>query len=174
MMSTARKTKRRLRVGEWVFFPYGTWPAFAQIIEDRGRLGVKGRRIYRIRLDRDPDDGGPLETEKNEDRLEPAVLDKTAVLRFLREGGLVAILQGHLVRQKEPPRAWLSFTVLGKVIHTFDRSRGIIGGAPVPYFALLEEKIYAPKKDDVVKFLTSFDLTRDESEDVVRSIGTAP
>jgi len=171
-MSTARKTARRLRVGDWVTFPFGSWRPFAQVIEDRGRLGVKGRRIYRLRLDQDESE--PWEFELNEEEVEAANPDRTAVLRFLREGGLVALLQGNLVRKKEQPRAWLTFTNRGAVTYTFDRSRGIIGGAPVPYFALLEEKIYAPKKDDVVKFLTSFDLTRDEAEDVVRSIGTAP
>src|SRR5262249_10770787 len=84
VMSTARKTARRLRVGDWVTFPFGSWRPFAQVIEDRGRLGVKGRRIYRLRLDQDESE--PWEFELNEEEVEAANPDRTAVLRFLREG----------------------------------------------------------------------------------------
>ena len=56
-MSKTRKPKPRFKVGDWVTFPYGTRNATAQIIEDRGPIGVKGRRLYRIEIhfdDREP------------------------------------------------------------------------------------------------------------------------
>jgi hypothetical protein len=43
----------RFLVGDWVRFQYGTRTARAQVIEDRGRLGVARRRLYRVRLAED-------------------------------------------------------------------------------------------------------------------------
>ena len=40
--------KPHFQVGDWVTFPYGTIQAVARIIEDRGAIGHKGRRLYRI------------------------------------------------------------------------------------------------------------------------------
>jgi hypothetical protein len=40
-------------VGDWVTYPNGSNQILVQIIEDRGRLGVGGRRLYRVRLDRE-------------------------------------------------------------------------------------------------------------------------
>jgi hypothetical protein len=42
------KQKARIEVGEWVYVPLGGDPLPAQVIEDRGNLGVNGRRIVRI------------------------------------------------------------------------------------------------------------------------------
>jgi hypothetical protein len=47
-MST--KTKPLFKVGSKVWILRGTRPVHAEIIEDRGRLGVGGRRLYRIRI----------------------------------------------------------------------------------------------------------------------------
>jgi hypothetical protein len=40
--------KSRIEVGEWVYVPLGGDPLEAQVVEDRGNLGVNGRRILRI------------------------------------------------------------------------------------------------------------------------------
>jgi hypothetical protein len=48
-MKASRKLPRRFRVGDWVSFEYGPRRITAQIVEDRGALGVQGRRLYRIR-----------------------------------------------------------------------------------------------------------------------------
>jgi hypothetical protein len=57
-MSKTRRPKARFKVGDWVTFLIGTRNAVVQIIEDRGPIGVKGRRLYRIERqfeDREPD-----------------------------------------------------------------------------------------------------------------------
>jgi hypothetical protein len=56
-MSKTKKTNPCFKVGDWVTFPYGTRNAIAQVIEDRGPIGVRGRRLYRIEIqfeDREP------------------------------------------------------------------------------------------------------------------------
>src|SRR6516164_7194355 len=109
-MSTARQSapRPRFRVGDWVSFLYGAGRVWAQVVEDRGPLGVNRRRLYRIRLDWNPEE--PITFEVPEDDLQPAdTPDKAAVLRYLKEGGLVAVLQSNLVRGREQPRAWLTF-----------------------------------------------------------------
>ena len=69
-MARSRKPAPRFRVGEWVSFDYGARPVLAQIIEDRGPIGHKGRRMYRMRVERDVND--IIETELPEVDLEPA------------------------------------------------------------------------------------------------------
>jgi hypothetical protein len=108
-----------------------------------------------------------------EDDLERAVPDKSAVLRYLQNGGLVALLRSNLGGGREQPRAWLTFDARGGVTHTFAADRGGIGGATVPFFALHEGKVFTGKRNDVLQFLTSFDLTRSEAEEVHSAVGTA-
>ncbi len=48
-MKTSRKLARRFSVGDWVSFNYGLRRINAQVVEDRGALGVQGRRLYRVR-----------------------------------------------------------------------------------------------------------------------------
>lgn len=50
----------------------------------------------------------------------------------------------------------------------------MLGGETVPFFALQEDCVFSAKKDEVVGFLTSFGLTRDDAEAVVAAVGTAP
>ncbi len=52
-MKTARtlnERKKTVRVGSRVRFPYGAGEVEAIVIEDRGNLGVGGRRIMRVRI----------------------------------------------------------------------------------------------------------------------------
>jgi hypothetical protein len=100
--------------------------------------------------------------------------DKEAIINYLKEGGLVAILFGNLEKKREQPKAWLTYKRRGGVTHTFLAERGVVGGAPIPYFALHEEKVYTGKKEEVAAFLTSFGLSRAEAEDVISAVGTAP
>jgi hypothetical protein len=172
-MSTAETRRRRFRVGDWVCFLYGTRKAFAQVIEDRGPLGYKGRHLYRISILNELAE--PNLFEMPEEDLEPAAEpSRTAVIEFLKGGGLVSMLQANLVRGKEPPRAWLSYTSRGEITHTLVRERGVLGGAAIPYFALHEEKVFTGKKGEVLKFLEDFGLTPAEAEQVVAAVGTAP
>jgi hypothetical protein len=51
-----RKTnepKPLFKVGDWVSLQLPLGEALAQIIEDRGPIGVKGRRLYRLSVPRE-------------------------------------------------------------------------------------------------------------------------
>jgi hypothetical protein len=69
-MASVKRSAPRFRVGDWVSFPYGSRQESAQIIEDRGLLGVHGRRLYRVRLGIDQED--PTTFEMPEENLEAA------------------------------------------------------------------------------------------------------
>jgi len=171
-MSTVRARTPKFRLGEWVTFQYGVRPVFAQIIEDRGRLGANGRRLYRIRIDWDFNESSDFEMP--EDEMEKAVPDKAAVLRYLKQGGLVEILRTNLHGGNNQPRAWLTLSPRGEVSYTSMAERGLIGnGAVVPFWALHENKVFLPKTEAVLDFLASFGLTREEAEGVVEAVGTA-
>jgi hypothetical protein len=170
-MSTVRTERPKFRLGDWVTFQYGVRPVFAQIIEDRGPLGVNRRRLYRIRFDQELNE--PVEFEMPEDEMEKAVPAKAAILQYLKRGGLVEILQTNLQGGKNPPRVWLTFSPRGEVSYTFDAERGCVGkGTTAPFWALQEDKIFHPKRGAVIDFLRSFDLTREEAEEVVEAVGT--
>jgi len=172
-MRATKTETARFKVGDWVTFQYGVGRVFAQIIEDRGPLGFKGRRVYRIRLDRE--DIEPDLFEVSESSLDAApVPSKAAILKYLKEGGLVAILQSNLTGGKNQPRAWLTYTRQGDLTHTFLGERGLLGGATVPFFALHEYKVFVGKEEQVIDFLASFGLTRHEAEEVIAAVGTAP
>jgi hypothetical protein len=160
-------------VGDWVTFLYGSGNVFAQVIEDRGPLGVNRRRLYGVRLDRGAEE--PDFIEIPEDDLRAAALpDREAVMRYFSEGGLVSILRANLSGGRNQPRAWLAFTPRGDPTHTFAQERGVVGGARVPFFALHEDRVFTGKRDEVVSFLMSFGLTRREAEEVISTVGTAP
>jgi hypothetical protein len=50
-MSVGKKRPPRFRVGDVVAFLYGPQMVPGEIVEDRGPLGVYGRRLYRVRID---------------------------------------------------------------------------------------------------------------------------
>jgi hypothetical protein len=55
-MSVRKMRAPRFRVGDVVAFLYGPQKVPGEIVEDRGPLGVYGRRLYRVRIDRGEDD----------------------------------------------------------------------------------------------------------------------
>jgi hypothetical protein len=166
-------TKRpKFRLGDWVTFRYGVRPVFAQIIEDRGPLGANRRRLYRIRFDQELNE--PADFEMPEDEVEKAVPDKAAILRYLKQGGLVEILHTNLRGGKVQPPVWLAFNPIGEISYTLDALRRCLGtGAVVPFWALHENKVLLPKKEAVLDLLAGFGLTREEAEEVVGAVGTA-
>jgi hypothetical protein len=89
-MSITTKPAPRFRVGDWVSFLYGRRRVQAQIIEDRGPLGVNGRRIYRVRLDLE--DAESTSFEVSEEDLEGATAPAApnpllrVTLAYLRRG----------------------------------------------------------------------------------------
>jgi hypothetical protein len=150
------------------------------ITEDRGEIGYRGRRLYQVRLYMDPDESST--TELGEDEIEPVdevaerstVLDKAKVKRYLIHGGLIAILRSNLDGDSGQRRVWLRPDSLGNITHTFAKDRGFVGGETVPDMAWRGEKIFSPKRGEVLSLLESFDLDRADAEKVLASVGTAP
>lgn len=167
-MPSASNTAPKYRRGDRVTFRYGLRPVLAKVVEDRGNLGVKGRRLYRIRLEQEADE--QLAFEVPEDDLSPAVLQKADILRHLKEEGLIEILRSNL-GGKDPPRVWLTLDGRGRVIHTFIPDRGMIGGVAAPFWSLHKEKIDWRSKNSVVDFLASFGLSESEAEEVIEAVG---
>jgi hypothetical protein len=168
-----RKQAGRFTVGEWVSFPYGARNLFAQVVEARGPLGVKGRHLYRIRYTREPGDQDSFEMP--EDEMESACPpDKTAIAKYLEGGGLIDILRANLGGGAEQPRVWLTYRPRGELTHTFAADQGMVGGAAVPFFALHEGKVFAGKQEEVVRFLAQFGLDAPESREIIAAVGTAP
>jgi hypothetical protein len=69
-MSVGRKKAPRFRVGDVVLLLYGPQKVAGEIVEDRGLLGVYGRRLYRVRINRGEDDEMTFEIPE-EDLLVP-------------------------------------------------------------------------------------------------------
>lgn len=87
-MKTAKKSPPKFRVGDWVALLYGPRTVLAQVIEDRGPLGVRGRRLYSICLD--PGKGEATTLEVPEEDLEAATeVDRVA----WRDRGTIALHQ---------------------------------------------------------------------------------
>ena len=171
-MSTTHQLAPQFQVGDWVSFPYGSRRVSAQVIEDRGPLGVGRRRLYRVRVG--DESGESVAFEVPETDLSRVELDREQVIQYLKEGGLLAILRSNLGGGRGTPRAWLTLDTQGRPIHTSDPERGLVGGGAVPFFALQEYRVFAPKREEVVGFLSTFGLTPFEAEDVVRSVGMVP
>jgi hypothetical protein len=171
-MSTAQRATPRFKVGDWVSFQYGPRQVWAQVIEDRGCLGVNRRRLYRIRVGEESEESRAFEMP--EDDLRPARPQRAAVMDYLKNGGLLEILRANLGGGRSQPRVWLTFDSHGKLTHTFDAARGLIGGAVVPFFALHGNAVFKPKAEEVVSFLGDFGLSHDDAREVMNFVGTGP
>ena len=56
------KTPRPLyKIGDIVSFPFGNGYVTGQVVEDRGCLGIGGRRLYGIKFEINPGDPGYVE-----------------------------------------------------------------------------------------------------------------
>ncbi len=49
-MSSVKKEPPRFHIGDWVKFDYGPKKVSAMIVEDRGLLGIQGRRLIASNL----------------------------------------------------------------------------------------------------------------------------
>ena len=174
--STIRKAPT-LRVGDWVTIPFGVEQARAKIIEDRGTLGVGGRRLYRVRMYHSAGVATAppvtIECEVPEEEVTAAHLDPGEVLDYLSQGGLIEILKKNQTGGKNPPRVWLRIDEHGKISYTFTPGGGLAGGEAIPFRANVGEKIVRREQDAVVDFLKSFGLDTKQAEDVVKSVGVS-
>jgi hypothetical protein len=162
------------QVGDRVKVPHGAKKIAGVVIEDRGKLGYRGRHIYGVRVWMDPFD--PISYEVSEEELDvdtepvPPKLDKAKVIEYLKNAGLLSILDSNVAGGKLQPRVWLCHDTLGNVIHTFYEERGGVGGETVPVAAVAFDRIVRSKRDKVLSFLQSFGLNQHEAEDVVSAV----
>jgi hypothetical protein len=166
-------------VGDQVKVDFGRRTMTGTIVEDRGLIGIQGRRLFRVSIPTDPFE--PMTLELPEDEMEPVPtgesakpMDKTKVMDYLVHGGLSSILRANLSGGRGEPRVWLCHDQLENVTHTFSADRGVVGGEHIPFFALHGTKVFTPKREAVLSFVESFGMNRRDAEKVVSEVGTAP
>jgi hypothetical protein len=104
----------RFRVGDWVSFLYGPRKVRAQVIEDRGPLGVHGRRIYRVRVD--VEDGESARLEQLEEDLESAEAPESTnpllntTLEHLRQGRQFTKISPERYNETREPKVAFHFS----------------------------------------------------------------
>jgi hypothetical protein len=179
MRSGNGKAAAKFRVGDRVQFQMWGKTTWGTITEDRGNLGVNGRRLYYVSVPMDPDD--PELHPMDEDELEPdsisrVPLEKSEIIDFLKQSGLYCILLANNILPLEYPLVWLCRDNHGKITYTFAPRRGLIGGQMIPDSALAPwgRRIDPRKKDEVAAYLLGFGLTPEEAEDVIGALGVAP
>jgi hypothetical protein len=164
-------------IGDKVWVPLSVGRTVGTIIEDRGRLGVSGERLFRVSIPHDPYDAeesvvSETEIERlskhDEKELQQKLLPEQ-ILDFLANGGLASILH-----RNSRDRVWLRLDPLGGVTYTFNEGYSTTGGQAPPLYVMYGEKIFEPEREQVIKFVESFGLTREQAQRVVRAIGTAP
>ena len=167
-------------VGDRVWVPFGRRRVSGVISEARGGIGFRGRDLFQVLVFMDPFE--PATFELPADEIEPMVegaehetdLEKEQIINYLVNGGLIAILRSNWSGGRNQPRVWLRPDSVGNVTHTFEQERGVVGGDVVPCMAVHDNKIFSPKREDVLTFLQSFQLDRPDAEKIVVSVGTAP
>ena len=168
--------QQAITLGDTVRFTLGTTPVTGIVIDDRGPIGANGVRIYRVRVPNSPYDDELFEMAEDELDVQPPPdtdVPKDAIVEYLQHGGLVQILRQNLSGGKSQPRVWLRRDTAGNVVHTFTEAPGAVGGATVPFAALRANRIFAPKRGDVLAFLKTFGLSGDDANRVIDAVGTA-
>jgi hypothetical protein len=184
MKSRNSKPVAKYRVGDRVQFEWG-WGRFRSkvwgtIVEDRGPIGINGRRLYYVDIPMDPDlPDEPNRTMMAEDELEPDTisrvpLKKSEIIDYLKKR-LPGILLWNPSTELKDPVVWLGRDASGKITYTFSPRRGMIGGKLIPEFAYSRgRRIDARRKDEVAEFLLGFGLTPEEAKDVIQAVGVKP
>lgn len=149
----------------------------ARLIEDRGRLGVGGRRLFVVEIPMEPAEPMIVEMPEEDidaDETEHVAPTKQQITEYLKHGGLLSILRAGASAGPNQPRVWLRVDSYGNVVHTFIKELGQVGGAVVPSMSLHDGKIFKPQVDEVRGFVRTFGLSAADAAELVRSIKTAP
>lgn len=170
------------KVGDRVWVPIPLGRACGTVIEDRGHLGRGGRKLFYVTVPNHPytaetyllgEDQMEHLTKAEETELYET-LDRDAIKQFLIEGGLVSILG-----RNSPEPVWLRRGPQGDLTYTYIEGYSATGGEIPPMGALQGDslhgrKIFAPKRDAVNRFVTSFGLSDKDADEVIQRIGVAP
>jgi hypothetical protein len=172
------KPTAKFRVGDRVQFQWGGNKVWGTITEDGRIIGHNGPCWYTINIPQDPYEPHPWTKEEAElepDTISRVPFEKSEIIEFLKNSGLVAMLISSPWRGPEDPPVWLCRSPAGMITYTFLASHGMVGGKIVPHFTLRRgDKIDARRKDEVADFLLGFGLTPEEAEDVIRAVGVSP
>lgn len=176
-MATQNPSRPRFEHGNRVRFQLGNRRVTGEVVRDRGEVGMRGRRLYDVRVPHDPFES--QEFLLSEDDLEldrepaPAPPAKAEILDYLSTGGLVSILLSN-TGAGEQPCAWLYRGPDGQVAHTLVAARGQVGGARIPFWRITPDgRILLPGDGSAGEYLATFGLDEQEAEDVIRTVGTA-
>ncbi len=86
-MSSVKKVRPLFRVGDWVKFDYGPKNrVLVKIIEDRGRLGVRGENVYRVKLEEELGHATEFEVTEHDLQAAPTPARLFLDVRYLRQG----------------------------------------------------------------------------------------
>jgi hypothetical protein len=154
-MRTATKSKPRFRVGDWVSYRSITHRKLAQIIEDRGLLGLRGRRLYDVRLDRcEP---YPETTTVVEEDMEKAPADFLPAEEAKQQGFSTDNwpCQEFDIRytRKGKTNTWSATLEVGRVIEGRHGASGVIASSPSSW----ESKSPGSERFGTVTVLVEFD-----------------
>ena len=163
-------TRPKYHVGDKVWIPLPARPVCGIVKEDRGNLGVGGRRLYHVDVSDDP-----YTTQRflmGEDEMQPydaKDVDKLSteeMIDYLIHAGLISIFQ-----RNSSNRVWLRRDSAGNVTYTYIEEYGETGGQPAPSRAVIGQKIFEPAEDKVRQFVQSFGLSEEQAQFVIEKVG---
>jgi len=73
-----------------------------------------------------------------------------------------------------PPLVWVTAQPDGSFRYGFTQDPNSVGGQSAPFGTVHEEKIFLPKKEQVIEYLQTFGLSKADAELVALRIGTEP
>src|SRR4051794_21294725 len=86
-MSSPKQQPPLFHTGDWVSFSYGPSRVLAKVLEDRGPLGVRGRRLYRVQPPADQfEESSPFEMPEDELETASPPVRQGFEVRYVREG----------------------------------------------------------------------------------------
>lgn len=169
--------RKAISVGDDVCFTLGTTTVHGIVIDDRGPIGANRVHILTVRISNAPYDDETIEMPEDELALAKQAdkpIPRASIVKYLENGGLVQILKSNMSGGKNQPSVALKRDALGNVVHTFMVERGSVGGANVPFLALQDDRIFAPKRKEVLVFLSTFGLSKSDAKRIIETIGTFP
>jgi hypothetical protein len=110
-MNSAGTQSPLFHIGDWVTFHYGPKKVSAKVVEDRGTLGVNGRRLYRVQLDEEPGEAFAFEMPENELETAATPVRQSYHVEYTRQ---------------EKTNVWRAIT-RGDGLHRGVKSKGVVG-----------------------------------------------
>ena len=162
----------KYQVGDKVWVPLAVDRECGVVKEDRGNLGIGGRRLYYVDVSLDPYTHDRHLVGEDEmqpyDEKDVKKISSEEIVKFLTNVGLVSMLRRNL-----PNRVWLRRNSAGNVSYTYLEEFGEIGGQHAPLYVLMGDKISKQGEDQVRQFIESFGLSKAQVQHVLQKVGVA-